>query len=82
MHLCDQGSHPVLKLAIVVVRHEQISDSVDSIFTKVLTPQLKITHIGWLEAFNYVLLDAPRGRHNAIYQFMLDEEADDFALST
>ena len=62
-HGIENGHDPVLKLAVVVVGHEQITDSVDALHSQILTSERKLTEVGRGKALDKVLLYASSCGH-------------------
>mmetsp|Transcript_6593 Transcript_6593/g.14353 ORF Transcript_6593/g.14353 Transcript_6593/m.14353 type:complete len:419 (-) Transcript_6593:4-1260(-) len=80
VHPRYQRGHPVLELAVILVRHQQVPDAVDALLPQRLPRQFKISHIRVLETFDNVLLYSPRRRHYHIHHFILGQKFDDLAL--
>jgi hypothetical protein len=81
-HLIEEGHDPVLKLAIVVVRDEQVSDPVQPPPPQSCAVVVELapgSEEGRTETLDQVFLDAACGGDEARDVVVLDEEADHFA---
>jgi len=78
-HPVEDGRDPLLKLAIVVVGHEQVAYPVEPLLAQCLAVELKVAHVGRRETLDKVLL-YPTGRtHEHVHHAVLHEVADDVA---
>ena len=72
-HRIQYRNKPVLKFAVVVVRHDKISDTIHAASTEVCAIKRKVGQICLSETFNKVFLDAAGGGDEARDMSMLDE---------
>ena len=62
-HGIQNGIHPILEFAVIVVGHDEVSDAVHTSVSKIRPTQVKVTQVGFAEALDKVLFNAPRSRH-------------------
>lgn len=66
-HFVEQWNHPVLELAIVIVGHQKVADTIDALLAQFLAGQFERTDISWSQAFDEVLFDSTSCCHNTIH---------------
>mmetsp|Transcript_22561 Transcript_22561/g.49204 ORF Transcript_22561/g.49204 Transcript_22561/m.49204 type:complete len:334 (+) Transcript_22561:425-1426(+) len=82
VHFFNQGRHPIFKLAIVLVGHQEVTNTIDTLFSQIFARKLKVAHKGGLKTFDDILLDTSRRRDNDVDHFVLDQEPQHFSLPT
>ena len=65
MHLLDQFYEPSLEQGVVVVRHNQISNPVQSLLSQLLALELEIAHVMVSEKLHEIFLDSSASGHYA-----------------
>ena len=76
-HRVQDGSKPVLELAVVVVRHDEVPDAVHATPAQVCAVHVEVCEVRFPEALDEVLLDAPGSGHDRVDVLVLDEVEDD-----
>jgi len=72
-HRIQYWHEPVLELAVVVVRHDKISDTIHAASTQVCAIEREVGEVRLSETFDKVLLDAAGGGNDARDMSMLHE---------
>jgi hypothetical protein len=78
-HRVQYRGQPVLEFAVVVVRHDEVADTVHAASAQVRAIKGEVGEIGFAKAFDKVLLDAAGGGDDARDVLVLHEVQDDFA---
>ena len=78
-HVVQNGHHPVLEVAVVVVRDQQVAGSVDALQTQVATVEIKLANVELGHALDEVLLDASARRDDNVDKVVLHEVVDDLS---
>ena len=78
-HLVQDGNHPVLELAVVVVRHDEVTYAIHAAPPQVRAVKVEIGEVRLAEALDEVLFDAASGGHERADVLMLHEVQDDLA---
>ena len=78
-HRVQYGCQPVLEFAVVIVRHDEVSNTVHAASAQVCAVEGEISEIGFAETFDEVLLDAAGGGDEARDVLVLHEVQNDFA---
>ncbi len=76
-HGVQDGRQPVLELAVVVVRDDEVADAVHAPFPQFRAIHVEVSQVGFAEALDEVFLDPSRGGHERANMLMLDEVEDD-----
>ena len=76
-HRIQYWREPVLELAVVVVRYDEISDTIHTTSTEVCSIEREVGEIRFPETLDKVLLDAARGGNDACNMSMLHEVQND-----
>lgn len=69
-HVVQDGHHPVLEIAVVVVRDKQVSRAVDSLHAQVAAVQIELTNVELGHALDEVLLNSSASSDNHINLLM------------
>ena len=77
-HGVEDGREPVLELAVVVVRHDEVPDAVHATPAQVCAVHVEVCEVRFPEALDEVLLDAPGSGHDRVDVLVLDEVENDF----
>ena len=77
-HSVQQRHEPVLKFAVVLVRYDEISDTIHAFSSQIGTIQPKVGQIGVTETFDEILLDPACGGDNGSNMLVFHEMQDDF----
>jgi len=77
--LIQNGRDPVLKQTVVVVRNEQIADSVDALVAQLGAGELEVALDSRRQTLDEVLFHAAGRRHQAVDHLVLAQVADVFA---
>ena len=78
-HLVQNRRHEVLKLAVVVVRHQQVANAIDPLPSQPLPLQLEASDVRGSDAFDEILLDPTRGGDQDIHKLVLHQKSDDLS---
>jgi hypothetical protein len=78
-HRVQYRRQPVLEFAVVVVRHDEVADTIHAPSAQVRAVEGKVGEIGFAKALDKVLLDAAGGGDDARDVLVLHEVQDDFA---
>ena len=81
-HVVQNGHHPVFEVAVVVVRHQQITGSVDTLETQVATVQIELANVELGHALDEVLLNTSASGDHHIHEVVLHEVVNDLSHST
>ena len=78
-HGVQNGHHPILKAAVVVVRDQQVAGSVDALQTEVATIEIKLANVELGHALDEVLLNSTARRDDDIDKVVLHEVVNDLS---
>lgn len=81
-HIVQDRYDPVFEFAIIVVRHEQVADPVETSAAQICAVQVELSsrrNISRSQAFDQIFFDPTSGRDQAIDVFVLDQEANDLS---
>mmetsp|Transcript_57537 Transcript_57537/g.135396 ORF Transcript_57537/g.135396 Transcript_57537/m.135396 type:complete len:202 (+) Transcript_57537:509-1114(+) len=81
-HFFQYRHQPLLKLAVIVVWHKQVANSVQSLRSESVPFECEVAVESWGHALDKVFLDAARGGDDAVHHFVLCEVADHFSGPT
>lgn len=62
-HGIQNGIHPILEFAVIVVGHNEVSDAIYTSVSKIRPTQVEVAQVGFAEALDKVLFNPPRSRH-------------------
>jgi hypothetical protein len=71
-HGVKDGGKPILKLAIVVVGNDEVSDPIHSALAQIGAVEIEISQVGFSETFNKILLDSTGGRDEGRHMLVFD----------
>ena len=72
-HRVENRHEPVLELAVVVVRYNEVTDAVHTPFTEGSTIESKVGEVCLSKALDKVLLDTAGGGHECFNVLVLDK---------
>lgn len=78
-HRVQYRRQPVLEFAVVVIRHDEVTNTIHTTSAQVRAIKEEIGEIGFAKAFDKVLLDAAGGGDDAGDVLVLHEVQNDFA---
>ncbi len=72
-HRVQYWRQPVLEFAVVVVRYDEVADTIHAASAQVGSVEVEVSEICFAETFDKVLLDAASGGDDACYVPVLHE---------
>ena len=78
-HLIQDRHHPVFKLAVVIVRHNQVADPIQTTFPEGGSIQMEAAEIRRAQTFDKVFFNTTGGSHNARHVFVLHQKMNHLA---
>ena len=78
-HRVQYRHQPVLKFAVIIVRHDEVADTIHAASAQVGAIKGKVSEISFAEAFDKVFLDAAGGGDDARDLLVLHQVQNDFA---
>lgn len=70
-HSIKDGSQPVFELAIIVVRNDEIPNTIHAPLPQVRAVEIKLSEVGLAETFNEIFLDSSSGGNENGYMLVL-----------
>ena len=78
-HRVQYRRQPVLEFAVIVVRYDEVADTIHAASAQVCAIEVEVGEICFAQAFDEVLLDTTGGGDDACYVLVLHEMQNDFA---
>lgn len=80
-NLGENRGDPVFETAVVLVRNDQVSDSVEALLAKLFALKREVSHVMRIEALHDVFLNAAARGNSAVNQLVLEDVAQHLAVS-
>ena len=78
-HRVQYWHQPVLEFAVIVVRYDEVADTIHAASAQVCAIEVEVGEICFAQAFDKVLFDTTGGGDDACYVLVLHEMQNDFA---
>ena len=78
-HLIQNRHDPILKFTIIIIRNQQIPNSVQPLLSEIVPSQIKFAQVRWTKTFDNVFFYTSGGSDYDVYEGVLGEETDVFA---
>lgn len=78
-HLIQDRGEPVLKLAVVIVRNNEVANTIHALLPKSSTVQIEVSEVCLSQTLDEVFFDTASSRHNSRDHLVFGKIQDDFS---